>query len=103
MKRAGAKLLWVSALSLFISNFALLVVPLPHLHICTLPLSFIVGPLVAWMSWRTEVVFENGSLSCPRCHRDVELPRDLEGYPARFNCVHCAIMIELVSAEPTPR
>ena len=98
MRRGLWRFVWIGTVCLFVSNFMMLVVPLPHLHLCTLPLSLIAGPLAGWLAYRSRVVFVDASLPCPRCRREVPIPQKLEGWPARFNCPQCAIMVELGEA-----
>jgi hypothetical protein len=86
--------------SLLLENLLLLVIPMPQLHLCTLPLSLVLGPLVAALTFRTRVLLGAGALPCPRCQQEVQVPEGLSGWPARFNCPHCAIMIELAAAHP---
>ena len=97
-RRASGRMLLVSSIALFISNFMLLVVPAPHLHLCSLPLSLILGPLVAFLAWRQRVLLGAAEISCARCRKPVTVPANHPGWPARMNCLHCGIMVELTHA-----
>jgi hypothetical protein len=88
----------VMGIGLLISNFLLLLIPVPHLHVCSIPLSILLGPIVAAVTWRTRVLLATADVPCPKCTTPVTLPEKLGGWPARFNCPHCAIMIELNAA-----
>ncbi len=97
-RRAFSRMLMVSGIALFISNFMLLVVPAPHLHLCSLPLSFIIGPVVAFVSWRQRALLGATEVACARCRKPVSVPENQPGWPARMNCLHCGIMVELTLA-----
>ncbi|MFT3711598.1 MAG: hypothetical protein QM817_28510 [Archangium sp.] len=87
-----------TGIGLLIANFLLLLFPIPHLHICSIPLAILLGPLVAIFTFRTRVLLASNSVPCPKCATPVTVPEKLGGWPARFNCPHCAIMIELSAA-----
>lgn len=94
---------WVGFLALFISNFILLVIPAPHIHLCSLPIALALGPFVAFLTWRIRARFDAQTMRCPRCPHDIEVPLNLGGWPARFNCVHCGRMVELSLALESPQ
>ncbi len=94
------RFLWVGFLALFISNFILLIVPLPHIHLCSLPVALALGPFVSYLTWRIRARFDAQPMHCPRCSKDIEVPANHGGWPARFNCVHCGRMVELSPALP---
>jgi hypothetical protein len=100
-RRAFGRMVVVSGIALFISNFMLLIVPAPHVHLCSLPLSIILGPLVAFLSWRQRVLLGASEIACVRCRKPVAVPANHPGWPARMNCLHCGIMVELTLAAPT--
>lgn len=95
LARAAWRFFAVTGGGLVVGNVGLLMFPFPHLHLCLFPLALIAGPLVAWFGWDTRVLLGSGELPCPRCHETVPVPAGLTGWPARFNCTRCAIMIEL--------
>lgn len=78
-----------------IENFLLLVIPVPHIHLCTLPLTLVLGPIISFLTFRNRVELAAAEIPCPRCAEKVNVPDRASGWPARFNCPHCAIMIEL--------
>ncbi|MBL8911750.1 MAG: hypothetical protein JNM17_13745 [Archangium sp.] len=88
----------VMFIGLLIANFLLLLIPTPHLHVCSIPISILLGPIVAIFVFRTRVQLAAAEIPCPRCAAKVMVPDKLGGWPARFNCQHCAIMIELQAA-----
>lgn len=93
--RAILRGLSVTGVGLLISNFFLLLIPVPHVHVCTIPLSILLGPIVAVFVFGRRVQLAAAEIPCPRCSKKVMVPERLGGWPARFNCQHCAIMIEL--------
>jgi hypothetical protein len=99
-RRAFGRMMIVSTIALVISNFMLLIVPAPHVHLCSLPLSIIIGPLVAYVVWRERVLLGATEIACARCRKPVAVPQDHPGWPARMNCLHCGIMVELTLATP---
>lgn len=96
--RAARKVFGVSGLLLLVGNIALLMAPFPHLHLCLFPLALILGPLLGYFAWRDRVVLAESQVPCPRCHEAVTVPDGLGGWPARFNCQQCGIMVELNAA-----
>ena len=99
LTRAVKRFLLVSGGGLVLGNVGLFMFPFPHLHLCLFPFALIFGPLIAWFGWAGRVELGASELPCPRCHGTVEVPAGLVGWPARFNCVRCAIMIELTPAQ----
>lgn len=93
--RASKRLFGVSGLLLLVGNLALLFFPVPHVHLCLFPIALVLGPVLAWFAGRERVVFAASDFPCPRCHDTAHLPEGLSGWPARFNCLHCGIMVEL--------
>jgi hypothetical protein len=96
--RATKRCLAVMGAMLLFGNLAFVVFPVPHLHLCLFPLSFVLGPLVALFAWQDRVLLEAAELPCPRCRAPVSIPDELGGWPARFNCNACAGMVELNDA-----
>lgn len=96
--RATGRLFGVSGALLFFANLGLLMIPVPHLHLCLFPLAFILGPIIGFVAWRDRVVLERAELPCPRCRDAVTVPEGVAGWPARFNCERCGIMVELKAA-----
>lgn len=97
-RRAFGRMVIVSSIALLVSNFMLLVVPAPHLHLCSLPLAIVLGPLVAFLAWRQRVLLDATDIACARCRKPVTVPKDQPGWPVRMNCLHCGIMVELTHA-----
>lgn len=97
-KRAALRVFGVSGILLLVGNILLVTFPVPHLHLCLFPIALILGPVLGWFAMRERVVLEGGPLQCPRCHEEAVVPKDLSGWPARFNCERCGIMVELNSA-----
>ncbi|MBK7861373.1 MAG: hypothetical protein IPJ65_22720 [Archangiaceae bacterium] len=95
MWRATRKVLGVSGVLLLVGNVLLLMLPFPHLHLCLFPLAVVLGPLLGWFAWRDKVVLGACALNCPRCHGTIAVPEGAMGWPARFNCEACGIMVEL--------
>jgi hypothetical protein len=93
--RATRRGFGVMGLLLLVGNFALLIFPVPHLHLCLFPIAFVLGPVLGIFSWRDRVLLPKAALPCPRCRDTVSVPDELGGWPARFNCSQCGIMIEL--------
>lgn len=93
--RGSRRLLAVSGGLLLLGNFMLLLVPVPHVHLCLFPLALILGPVLGWFAWRDRAVLAAAPLPCPRCHETIVVPDRLAGWPARFNCERCGIMVEL--------
>jgi len=85
----------VMGVMLLLGNLAVLFFPIPHVHLCLFPLAFVLGPIIAFMSWRDRVLLPKTDLPCPRCQANVTIPEGLGGWPARFNCDACAAMVEL--------
>jgi hypothetical protein len=98
LRRAGGRFLLVSGGGLVLGNVGLMMFPFPHVHLCLFPVALIIGPLLAWFGWDSRVVLQATEVRCPRCHGTVTVPQGLIGWPARFNCERCAIMIELKPA-----
>jgi hypothetical protein len=98
LKRALLRTFAVTGIGLLVSNFALLIMPVPHLHLCSIPLVLILGPLVGAVTFRDSALLGASDLPCPRCSVMVQVPAELPGWPARFNCIHCGIMVELNEA-----
>lgn len=93
-KRSGV----VMGVVLLLGNVSLVFFPIPHIHLCLFPLAFVLGPIIAFMSWRDRVVLPQTDLPCPRCNENVTIPEGLGGWPARANCNACAAMVELNGA-----
>jgi len=93
--RASKRLFGVSGGLLLLGNVLLLMVPVPHVHLCLFPLAFILGPVLGFFAWRDRVVLGAATLPCPKCHEPVVIPDGLTGWPARFNCERCGIRVEL--------
>jgi hypothetical protein len=93
--RAAKRLIGITGIGLLVGNIALLMLPFPHLHLCLFPVALILGPVIAFFAWRDSVVLGSGAVPCPHCHRDITVPRELYGWPARFNCLECGIRVEL--------
>jgi hypothetical protein len=93
--RAARKVLGVSGSLLLLGNVALLMVPFPHVHLCLFPIALVLGPVLGYFAWRDRVVLAPTQLHCPRCHGKAAVPPGLCGWPARFNCEACGIMVEL--------
>ena len=101
-RRALIRMMVVSGVALFIANFMLLMIPAPHLHFCSVPLAILLGPFVAFLAWRQRVLLGPAEVACARCHKPVAVPANHPGWPARINCLHCGIMVELTLAAPSP-
>lgn len=93
--RALRKLFTVTGLLLVVGNVLLITFPIPHVHLCLFPLALILGPVLALLAGRERVVFGATALPCPRCRDAAQIPAGLSGWPARFNCERCGIMVEL--------
>jgi hypothetical protein len=93
--RACKKTFGVTGSLLLLGNVLLILMPIPHVHLCLFPLAFVLGPLLGYFAWRDRVVLAATALPCPHCHRTVTVPEGLSGWPARFNCDACGIMVEL--------
>lgn len=96
--RATRRGLLVSGGLLLVGNFALLIIPLPHLHLCLCPVAFSLGPILFGFALRDRVLVGATQLPCPRCREAVTVPESLGGWPARFNCHQCGVMVELNQA-----
>lgn len=102
--RATRRLFGVTGLLLIVGNILLITFPIPHVHLCLFPIAIILGPVLAYFAGRERVVFGASELPCPRCHAPAQVPEGLSGWPARFNCLRCGIMVELSeprAAEPS--
>lgn len=88
----------VGVCALLATNFAMLVVPIPWVHFCTVPIALIIGPLMAFVTWRQRVLLKAAQIGCPRCREKVDFPEGKPGWPARQNCLKCGIMVELDAA-----
>jgi hypothetical protein len=93
--RATRKTFGVTGALLLAGNILLFMMPVPHVHLCLFPLAIVLGPLLGYFAWRDRVVLASSELPCPRCHHLVKVPEGLSGWPARFNCGECGIMVEL--------
>lgn len=98
LRRGAGRGLGVMGGLLLIGNFALLIFPVPHLHLCLFPIALILGPVLGFTTWQDRVVLTEADLCCPRCRAQVTVPAGLGGWPARFNCRRCGIMVELNGA-----
>jgi hypothetical protein len=96
--RAGKRSLVVMGVLVLLGNVAFILMPIPHVHLCLFPLAFVLGPIVAIMSWQDRVLIPQTELPCPRCQNNVTIPEGIGGWPARFNCDSCAAMVELNEA-----
>ena len=96
--RAGKRSLIVMGVLVLLGNVAFILMPIPHVHLCSIPLAILLGPVVAIFTFRTRVLLASAQVQCPKCATPVTVPEKLGGWPARFNCPHCAIMIELSAA-----
>jgi hypothetical protein len=96
--RAGLRLFGVSGALLVVGNLLLIMIPVPHVHLCLFPLAFILGPMIAFVAWRDRVILAAVPLPCPRCREQAQIPAGHSGWPARFNCEKCGIMVELNAA-----
>ena len=96
--RGTLRLFGVSGVLLLVGNVLLIMIPVPHVHLCLFPLAFILGPMIGFVAWRDRVILAAGPLPCPRCHQAAQIPTGLSGWPARFNCEMCGIMVELNAA-----
>jgi hypothetical protein len=96
--RAGGRLFGISGVLLVVGNILLFTFPVPHVHLCLFPLAMILGPVIGFVAWRDRVLLAEATLPCPRCHEDSKIPAGLSGWPARFNCERCGIMVELNQA-----
>ena len=67
--------------------------PFPHLRLCLFPLALVLGPLIAFFTWRDRVLLASATVPCPHCHHGAIVPQQLGGWPARFNCEHCGIRV----------
>lgn len=100
LRRALGRMTIVAVIALFVANLMLLVVPAPHVHLCSLPLAIILGPLVGFLTWRERALLAAGEIECARCRKPVTVPANQPGWPARMNCLHCGIMVQLDLAIP---
>jgi len=100
LRRALARVLAITGTGLVVGNIALLVVPFPHVHLCLFPVALILGPIIGVAAWRDRALLGPGAIGCPRCGDSTAVPAQLAGWPARFNCDHCHIMVELNPAIP---
>lgn len=100
--RATKRLFGVTGLLLIVGNILLITFPIPHVHLCLFPIAIILGPVLAWFAARERVVFGASELPCPRCHDPAQVPEGLSGWPARFNCARCGIMVELSEPRVMP-
>lgn len=98
MLRAGKRSFIVMGGLVLLGNVAFILMPIPHVHLCLFPLAFVLGPIVAVMSWQDRVLLAQTELPCPRCQNPVTIPDGIGGWPARFNCDSCAAMVELNEA-----
>jgi hypothetical protein len=96
--RGALRVFGVTGIMLIVGNVLLIALPIPHVHLCIFPLAFILGPLVGFLAWRNRVVLAPTSLPCPRCRQAAQIPSELTGWPAHFNCEQCGIMVELNAA-----
>ncbi|MEW5737669.1 MAG: hypothetical protein AB1938_02020 [Myxococcota bacterium] len=102
IRRGLMRMLLVSGVLLLVGNVGLVMVPIPHVHLCLFPLAFILGPIVGVAAWRDRAVLGQGAIACPRCGAEVALPAELPGWPARVTCERCAIMVEINLARASP-
>ncbi|MEW6434242.1 MAG: hypothetical protein AB1730_22300 [Myxococcota bacterium] len=98
--RGLKRMLSITGIGLLVANVFLLVIPLPHIHLCLLPIALTAGPIIGVAAWRQRVLLAAGPIACPRCDAPVLLPAELPGWPARLNCESCAAMVELNPATP---
>lgn len=98
--RGLRRTLLVTGTGFLVGNVALVMVPIPHVHLCLLPLSFVFGPIFGAFAWRDRALLGAAAVDCPRCGQQATVPERLAGWPARFNCQHCHIMVELNPARP---
>jgi hypothetical protein len=96
--RATGRFFGITGTGLVVGNMLLLMLPFPHLHLCLFPVALVLGPLIAFVTWRDRVLLAPALIPCPHCHHGAMVPAQLAGWPARFNCEHCGIRVELKPA-----
>jgi hypothetical protein len=100
LARALRRFVVAALLSVVVLNVLLLFVPVPVLHLCTLPAAVLVAPILTVVTFRQTVLLAACEVPCPRCGEPVAFPADFPGWPARRNCLGCGIMVELDLARP---
>lgn len=100
--RGLKRMVTIVGIGLLVGNFLLVVIPFPAVHFCLIPVALIVGPIIGVATWKDRVLLPAQSIECPRCGGAADVPAELPGWPARFNCEHCAIMVEINVAHPSP-
>lgn len=100
LARGLKRMVTIVGVGLLVGNFLLVVIPFPAVHLCLIPVALIVGPIFGVATWKDRVLLAAQSIECPRCGGAAEVPAELPGWPARFNCERCAIMVEINAAAP---
>lgn len=62
---------------------------IPLLHFVLVPSLLLLGPFVAWQTWRATVLLVAGTVTCPKCQAQAALEEGTAGWPARLHCGHC--------------
>lgn len=100
LARATKRFVVASLASLVGLNVLLLFVPVPWVHLFTVPVALLLAPVLGVLTIRQRVLFGACEVACPRCARPVAIPQDFPGWPARINCLACGIRVELAEAPP---
>lgn len=100
--RTLKRLLVVTGCSLLALNVTILALPFPTVHLCTVPVALILGPLAAVFTWQARALLGGGAVPCPHCSASVAVPEQLPGWPARMNCQACGVRVELTPALAAP-
>lgn len=93
--RATRSFFVVGGVSLVVLNVLLLFAPIPLLHLCTLPVGLLLGPVMGVITLRQRALLGACEVPCPRCGASVAVPANSPGWPARLACVGCGIRVEL--------
>jgi hypothetical protein len=83
--RLGRSLKWTAILW----GGALISVLIPILHFLLVPSFFIAGPIVGWLTYKTEKAVLGGKGSCPFCKAPLEIAKTAYEFPVKELCTEC--------------
>lgn len=68
---------------------AIVSIAIPFLHFCLVPGLFVVGPIAAWLAYRSKAVVLGGVGWCPHCAKPVVVEKYPDEWPVQAQCGAC--------------
>lgn len=63
---------------------------IPLLHFVLVPGFVVVGPVMAFLAFRSTVKVTSTSVTCPKCEKVSTIEKGLTGWPVTLRCSHCS-------------